>query len=508
MIARRRITVTVFLAALFLPRLVANDPYTLLDEPRWLVRAGDYLRDLEARNWTSLYSPGYPGITMLITMAPVVAAYRDAFGQSPETVEAWDLPHRQRALRWARLAVGIVTGFLGLWIFSLLRRTALLGRDAVLAGAVTLFVVNEPWVLGMSRTALMDAYLSLFLLISLVAVVVARETQSAKPLVASGIAWGLAFLTKTPALFFPPLILLLLLRRPLKTSVRPVLVWMVSSLATILVLWPALWVHPIEQLADLFFWSQDQVVHPEPHYWPGWHPPFLFVALSLPTLLGIFWYLWSRFRETLSRSHQPGIMLADFAFLGGSVFQVLMMYFVADRSRWILPALVFFTVPGAVGIFRLLTSLRLRPRTAALAMVAAQTIYALLWFPFLTLHMNPLFRTEPATWQFSMGEGYQEVATYFNALPGRLLVATKAPGSLQPYLQEPDRVQLTRFPRSGELAELPPEVTHIVVPWGLRNRTKLSYDQSAARAFAWVDARTPIHRVSIRGVPLYGIFQR
>lgn len=502
----RRLSLVVFLAVLFLPRVLAIDSFTLLDEPRWVVRAGEYLNAFQARQWTALYSPGYPGIPNLVTLAPVVSEFRESFDENRDTVEGWTLRHRQQVLAGSRVAIGVLTGALGVWLFALLRHTALFQGDDLIPAALTLVILSEPWLLGMSRTVLLDAPLSLFLLVAITAAAAARERGSQRAVIASGAAWGLAFLTKTPALFFVPLILLPLLQRPLHTVVRPVLHWLLAALATILALWPALWTNPVAQLADLLFWSQDQVVHYEPHYWPGWHPPFVFVALSLPLLVGLGWYLWSRFRELRTGAHQRGIFFADLALLGGLLFQLLMEAFIADRSRWILPALTFLAVPGMVGAFRLLTAFRLRPRLAALVLAAGQAAYTAAWFPFLTLHLNPLFRTEPATWQFGMGEGYREVAHYLDGVPGNLLVATKAPGSLQSYLADPSRVQLTRFPRSGNLDELPKEVTHIVVPWGLRNRTRLSYDPSAARTFAWVDARTPLYRVSIRGVPLYGIF--
>lgn len=498
-----------FLALVFLPRLIANDPYVQFDEPRWIIRADDYATAFHDRNWQRLYSPGYPAIPNLITMAPVVAAYRQTARQPPGSPEGWDLQNRQRVLRWARGSVGLGTALIGLLLFRALRRTRLVAGGGVLAGVLTLVVLNEPWVLGMSRTVMMDAYVSLFLLLSLAAAVAARESGKTRWVVGSGVAWALAFLSKTPALFFPPLILLPLVAFPARATIRRFFLWSVAALATVFVLWPAFALDPVGEARDLLFWGREQTTRfHEPHYWPGWHPPFLFVALSLPLFVGLLWYLWSRFRELRRGAHQPGIFFADLALLGGLLFQLIMEAFVADRSRWILPGIVFLAVPGAVGAFRLARVSGLRPVAAALALVVTHGAYTAVWFPYSTLHLNPLFRTEAATWQFGMGEGYREAARYFDGLPGNLLVATKAPGSLQPYLRDPERVKLTRFPKSGNFAELPAETTHIVLPYGLRNRLVAPLEREAVtRIFAWMEGRTPVHRIVLRGVPLHGIYR-
>lgn len=508
---QRRVWFALFLAALLLPRLIAIDPYTLLDEPRWMERAGDYWNQLLGGKWTELYSLGYPAIPNLMMTAPVVGTARALWDENRDTVEGWTIAHRKQVLAWSRMSVGILTAAIGIALFLQLRNMPLFKSDHVVAGAVTIVLFTEPWILGMSRTVMMDAPLSLFLLLSLAAACAARVQAFRRGfIILSGVAWGLAFLTKPPSLFFPPFILLPLLEWPfvLLPSLRRIVLWGASALATMFLLWPALWVHPVKHVYDLIYWSEDQVVNYEPHYWPGWHPPFVIVALSLPLFVGLIWYIWSRFREFLARSHQPGIFFADIALLSGVSFQALMQYIVADRSRWILPALVFLAVPGAVGLLRLLTTLRFSLRRAAVALAVGHAAYTVAWFPYLTLHMNPLLRTPAATWQFGMGEGYREVAQYLDALPERPFVATKAPGSLRPYLADPERVQLIRFPKSGDLEELPQEVTHIVIPWGLRNRTILPYDQSANRVFAWADARHPVHTVTLRGVPLFGIFSR
>lgn len=499
----RRAFHAALVAAMVLPRIIVPDAYTLGDEPRWVIRSETAFRALRDRDWSNTGSLGYPGVTFMMTIIPVIEFYRLTHGIEDIPLETWTEAAQHEVQVWCRIAVGISTGLLGLCLYQCLRRLAFT-RRRIVAASIALTAVHEPWLLGLSRTTLLDAHLSLLVLLALVAAAAAREQKNLRFVVGSGIALALAFLTKSYAVFFTPFIFLSFFHDSFQMVFRRAALWIAAFFGTALLLWPALWVHPFQRFGELLFWSKYHAAEfREPLYWPGVHPPFVILALSLPLFIGLCAYIGLRIVDLLKRRPLGTLFFADLVLLAGLAFQVAMQIVESDNSRWILPAIVLLSFTGAVGLFRLFT-LYFRTQVAAALALGAQAIILFMWFPHMNLYMNPLFRTTEAAWQVGMGEGFPELAAYMESQEGSPVLITNTPGLLRPYLTSSSTIRLIRFPRSGKPSDFPPEATHVAT---LVSQNRALFDHGAVRVYQWMQERTPEHIIRLHGVPLIAIYR-
>ncbi|MBI1833795.1 MAG: glycosyltransferase family 39 protein [Candidatus Andersenbacteria bacterium] len=499
--SHEKLVLRVVVLAVFLPRLLFPDAFTQLDEQRWVFRANDAMDAFVTGDFSNTGSLGYPAVTHMATIAPVIVMYRTIAGLEGHT-DSWPLEHQHYVIVWARLVIGLVTGFISLLLYYLLRKSPLFDGNSWMIGALTIAIANEPWLLGMSRIMMMDAYISFFIILSLVAGLVSRWRSNHQFLILSGVAFGLAFITKSTASFFGPFLLIPFIAGSLRESSKRIAWWCGIGALTIFVFWPAMWVHPIERIGELLFWDSTHALElREPLYWPGWHPPFAFLVLAVPSFIGLIAYIGLRMHDFYRRHHVSGMLLGDLAFGMALAFQLIMAYVVADRSRWILPAIALFAIPGAIGLLRLLR-LWLAPKTAALVLIVASVITVVYWHPYPTLAVNPLFYTESATWQLGMGEGSRQVAEYLAQLPPNSSVATKIPSLIDRYLTY-SHVEVTRFPQSNDFSELPDNTTHLVLPM---SRNRILFEENIGDVYEWMDEHTPEFVVNLRGIPLYGIY--
>ncbi|CUS02562.2 membrane protein of unknown function [Candidatus Promineifilum breve] len=257
-----------------LARLVALGRYVTPDEAIWVYRSLRFREALLAGRWADTLVAGHPGVTttwlgalgMSVQMAfdgGARAAYdwlTTMAGLTPENVEAF----RRLALLLSggRVAVALVNALGIVAVYWLARR--LWGGPAALLAA--LFLAFDPFLAGLSGLLHVDglsATFSTLALLLLISGIHARETPEAKRrlwLALAGAAAGLAVLSKTPTLLLLPLSGAAMLwpvacdrdrpaRSRLLRFVFDALAWGAALLATVVVLYPALWVAPLDVLA-------------------------------------------------------------------------------------------------------------------------------------------------------------------------------------------------------------------------------------------------------------------
>lgn len=492
------------------PRIVALDAFAIQDETLWVNRGSLYLQAVAARDWDLLhtYPPFslHPGATLLGIIGPITSAYASVQGLAGP-VETWSLDDQRGVAAHVRGGLGAVTAVLLVALYVLVLQTSFFRSRPVWAAAIVLFAGLEPWVLGMSRAVHLDALLSLFLLLATVVSVLAFERPRWWLAAAAGALWGLAFMTKSPAVIFLPIVLLPLILRPLRhwrQTMGLLVSWAVAALATIVIVWPPMWFNPILRLIDILADMFSHVEAPEVYLWPSPHPPLFLTLLSITALPGIILYLADRIWTLLRTRSLTSHLLPDLWILGGLLFALLLVAAGGDHARKNLPALAFLALPGALGWLAAARRGRVPASVAAVLLLVVQGALLWLWFPHLSSFHNPLLNTpEGKRLLVDIGNGTRLVADYFNAKPTPTVFATNLPGLIQPYLNEDRRDTVRRLPRSGRLENLDDDIEYLVIPESFPAR--VNFDASAKALIADTRDLKPETVLRVRDVPLFSI---
>jgi len=471
-----------FVILAFLVRLFPLGYYVTPDEPAWVYRAIRFADGLMARDWTAIPATGHPGVTTMWLGAAGVTVQRwlDPSGSVAHLDWirhlAWLAPtngdafhHLAFFLPWGRVAVALVTT-LGLAVlYPLLVR--LFDRRAALLTVGLLAL--DPFLTGHSGLLHTDALLATFSLLALATALCGlREPRRAAWWVLSGLFTGLALLTKTPAIILPPFILLLLaiaaLRKPQTCHssfvIRHSSLFILSTMITVLALYPALWANPADTLHTLsafagrhvemvqrpIFFAGQMTYDPGPAFYPV---VFIF-RISPVVLVGLVIGLVTLRRLPHDRRFAFLLLLA-FA-LG---FGALMSLGAKKHDRYLLPAFPPLALAAALGweyLSRRVMSRRVMSRrvdeyptssthpsfphssfTHLLIPIIIQLTLTLPFTPHPLTAFNPLAggpwgaaRVLPVDW----GEGAGAAARWLNQLPnaGQLTAATSSIPSFAP----------------------------------------------------------------------------
>jgi 4-amino-4-deoxy-L-arabinose transferase-like glycosyltransferase len=329
----------------------------------------------------------------------------------------------------------------------------LIGFWAALLGF--LLIASDPFHIALSRVLHVDALLSSLMLLSLLAFLnYLYSGRRRADLVMSAVAAGLAWLTKAPAIFLIPFVGALMLfelapkwrsrRRVFARDVHsvawPLVAWGTIGLLVFVLLWPAMWVHPITSLrtiardaiglarsghteAPLFF--NGAIVQGDPglHFYPItylWRTtPVVLVGLVLAAVS-----LAVR-RPRLAGSHQRA---AAVLVLFTVFFTVVMSLGAKKFDRYLLPVYAPLDLVSAMGWLAAACWLKRRshglaragaPALVTLA-VAGQVATALPAFPYYLSYYNPLLggtAKAPEVMMIGWGEGLDQAARYLNTMP-------------------------------------------------------------------------------------------
>jgi hypothetical protein len=402
----------IFIVAL-LPRVIGLDVFMSQDEGHWVRRSMLFLLALLKGNlFGTILETGHPGITTvwmgtiglvvkylvgaLSTGTPVSGA---ALQQSLEPVPLyWQVGLNY--LEATRVPMALLTALGVVGIYVLTRK--LLGSQIALAGAF--LVAFDPFYLAHSRLILSDVLLATFMSLSVYSFMVYFWSRpSLIYLVISGVMAGLAFLSKSPALFLVPYVALmtivttLILNKPhervrgLRHMIGVLLVWGTIAGLTFIVLWPAMWVGPVKAILKI----TKEVEHNEPFqpvhlfgvWWPdspfllGRLPRFMFYPMTLlfrvtpPMLIGVvtaaFFLGESCCHDIRSTTGRGGSRLYHtfrtwFRYVGGGekvillwlgvyvfLLALLISFSATTSTRYILPVFPPLALIAAIGLCQL-----------------------------------------------------------------------------------------------------------------------------------------------------------
>lgn len=266
------IMIYIVLIILFLaPRVPKINSFVTLDEPSWLSQGANFYYALGQREFENTVYEYQPAVTTMWIIALGMLAYFPeyrGFGQGYLDYEKGRLdPFMYEhgydplvLLTYARLIQVLVILILFLFLYSMLQRFI----PKMGAAFVIVFVSFDPYYLGLTRMLTHEAMVSLFVLVSLMALVVyLLRDRRLVFLVISGVAAGLAQLTKSSAIAMLAGVGVLFLMQMVQDRqqgwgkaflhhAKIFALWLVFLAVTYFIFWPGMWVAPGKMLYEVY----------------------------------------------------------------------------------------------------------------------------------------------------------------------------------------------------------------------------------------------------------------
>jgi hypothetical protein len=449
-----------------LPRSLVLNRYATPDEPLWLMRSANFFEALVQGHFADTYQKVHPGVT---TMWAGAIGYLLEFpdyvkygpGQQANTIHLYRYLDKVNGPEPLDLLVAgriiIVIGIVITLSLAYLTARKLLGFWPATIGF--LLIAFDPFSIGLSRLLHTDGLMSAFLFLSLLAFFsYLYRGRRLFDLLLSAVAAGLAWLTKSPALFLIPFFALLelwelarrwrsqgrLTRRDLWLAARSLLVWGGLGLVVLWLLWPALWVNPIESIRGVLTGASEYAAegHVNPLYYNGQVYPAIIPDWSFYPVN----YLWRATPLTLIGLLLSGLVFASNRKSDGgknwnkmiiplTVFSILFAVFISlsgkKFDRYLLPAFPPLNLVAGMGWWTAVVLLlkwsgqgsgfRLTGIIAAWAVLGlvslAQFASMSQTYPYYLDYYNPVLGGPTRAGNVMMlgwGEGLDQAANYIN----------------------------------------------------------------------------------------------
>ena len=446
--------VAVFVLAL-LPRLLARDLFPTSDEDSWMRRTGGFTYGLVTGQLGRTYQNGHPGVTTMWTA--MLSQGMDGAIRFADRVHGLrfvgQVPGYLEGLAQARVGFAVLAAVAATTSALLLWR--LFGP--IVAWLAGLGLALEPFLVANSQLVHVDGPLAAFMIVSVLAALVRWQAGGGRGFVIlSGVATGLALLSKSPALFlllFVPLAAVInpspgpSPRRggapPLPASGRTsalrggrgrgslvdLALWLAVALATVVALWPAVWaLGPVEVLGRAVAFTRDTGGQPDEvgsfflgtvgsDPGPFYYPVATLLRLSPFVVIGLLALLVLGRRLSRAARTRAG-WLVVFA-LG---FAAMMTLGPKKFDRYLLPIFPALVALAALGWS--LVAARLRAPLARAALGVGLVVLAA-WplastYPYPLAYYNPLLGGGAVAQRSVMvgnGEGLDQAARWIAAQP-------------------------------------------------------------------------------------------
>ena len=456
----------VLLTAFVAPRVIALGRFVTADEPTWGKRAASFYYALADGDFANTYQTGHPGVT---TMWAGAIAYHRLFPEYQRVgqVELGDTkllqlfekhgPNPLELLVNARLNI-VIANVLAL-VASYFYSRRLFGRWLAFLGF--LLIAFDPLHVAHSRFLHTNGMLSSFMFLSILAFLDYLQSGKRLSLAVSGVAAGLSFITITPAFnLIPAVIVLILLNLKRKGaslgqwSIRdwgrhllgPLVGWGLISLLTITLVWPSMWVKPVETLLDIARYTLNAAegsdggaqfvdayealddegsrylyFYPLTYLWRS--TPVVWVGLLLAAAV----LIRPRSAHNLSAEVRRNLV---WLLVYIAVYALMMSLGSKKFDRYFLPAYLPLDIVAAAGWYALANWLAARfvvvkryylQYVLLAGLVLFQIIGTMRTAPFYLTYYNPLLggiRKAPGVMSVGWGEGLNEAALYLRQKPG------------------------------------------------------------------------------------------
>ena len=527
------------LAILLITGLRDLDALVTPDEPLWVARSANFYQALSSGDYEDTYQAAHPGV---VTMWLGTLAYwladpdlPERMGRQIETDEVRErvVPPGELpidTLTELRTAMVLANALLVVVLFFCL--LPLVGRlPAFLASA---FLSLDPLHIGFTRLLHQDGLSANLLVLAVVAWCWRLQTGSRSALAISGIAAGLALLTRSVNGVLVPLLVLLTLvdmvmagrsKAPGPGLARrhglSLLTWGVIALVTVFALWPALWVAPNDTLDSVIRGGSDLASAPHQRQVlfqgeiitgdPGWlfYPIVLAYRMSPVTLIGL-----GLAAVALCLRNSAGVVvnrrliwsLAGFA----GAYLVILTLAAKKLDRYLLPSLAALDLVAALGAVAVISWLAHRvigsSRAGMIAATAAggailligQAVSAIGSAPYYLTYVSPLMGgATDARDEISLGWGEGGKAVAEALLEHPEIGPSNAVGSLWP--------RTIDYYLPYELGQATHELTSDGVVWFMDSQFVVVTEPEIRRQFyrpsmsAWFTSQEPVFTVADDG---------
>ncbi|HZD57329.1 MAG TPA: phospholipid carrier-dependent glycosyltransferase [Anaerolineales bacterium] len=460
----RTVIFALIVLAIWFPRALRLDQFVTPDEPAWLSRSANFYYAMVKRDWSGTFQREHPGVTTMWAGAfTIFWQYRAFAWQASDKVLAnWtELEPFLRAhgqdplnlLEYARTLMVLANTLILLVAFFFAARVIGFLPAVLGFGLVAL----DPFHIGLTRLLHLDGLLSSLMLCSVLSLMSYFSSgRDRMALVISGMAAGLSWLTKSPALFliaFTGLVtfvdILRLWRerdelrlRNLYQHTWPFLVWIGVGLAVFVVFWPATWTNFSGALSNVIGkgYSYATSGHDSAIFFggriydgdPGWlYYPLTFLWRSTPIVLLGLGLAVIAFAARLGSFDHRGFRFSAAILTIYAVLFALMMSFGAKKfDRYILPSYIALDIVAGMGWFALAeqfwtSASSFLARLIAPGLIAVafgfHLIPAIQTFPYYLSYYDPLMggsAKAPQELMIGWGEGLDQAARYLNSKPG------------------------------------------------------------------------------------------
>jgi 4-amino-4-deoxy-L-arabinose transferase-like glycosyltransferase len=432
------------------PRLAGLEQSITADDEDWVRRAVRFTIALQRGAFAETYQTDHPGVTLFW-----LAGLINGPGRAAELLRTdLNTPLYLEALFDSRRALAVTSAVLT--VVTMLLTWRLLGAGTGLL--VGLLLACEPFLVAHGQLFHADPLLGQLMACSLLAAMSFFDRRGGWLfLVGSGVATGLAVLTKAPAVFLVAFVPLLGLSwsqgvgarapggaMPMSRLGVGLVLWGLVAAVTFTLLWPAMWVDPLGTTLRMAQEVRATVgsERPNGNFFLGeatdgdvgllFYPVATLLRLSPITMLGLTllvfgWHRARAARRGGSKVRWRRYALALVAYVG--LFTLLMSISPKKIDRYLLPVFTILVVLAAIGL-RLALRALLRKRSEAVrrwASLAVVLVVALgqagqvaLVQPYPLSYYNPLLGgigTARQAVVVGWGEGLDQVADYLDRQP-------------------------------------------------------------------------------------------
>ncbi|MCR9201727.1 MAG: glycosyltransferase family 39 protein [Planctomycetaceae bacterium] len=219
-----------------------------------------------------------------------------------------------------------------------------------------------PRVIGHARIAAQETTTTFFWLAAIVPLLTwwtKDRPPTLRQTLVSGVLFGLLMAAKIQAVFVPPVLLVFSLVRHRHRAIVPLAVWGVTGFVVFFVLWPWLWLDPVEHLLQYIVKTKER---PTLYVWylgrryadqqVPFHYPFVMLLATTPlaVVLGFGWRLVQRKLDRVEVLSLATVVfpLCVFALPGTPVYDSARLFLVVT------PLLAFLSARGLVSVWQTL----------------------------------------------------------------------------------------------------------------------------------------------------------